>query len=284
MVTRLAVSNIAWRPEEADAALDMLCARGVPGIEIAPGLTFPSEPDPFRPNTAVVDQWRSGLDRRALTLVSMQSLLFGRSEAALFGDADQLGVFEAGMHAAIDLAGGLGCPNLVFGSPAARRVPGGMEMVTAVAIASDVFGRLGDRCRATGSVLAVEPVPSSYGTNFLNTFAETANFVRALDHSAVRVNLDLGALIANAETERFLEHLPAWVGLIGHVHISEPNLAPAPSDMAALARVLNALAHAGRDGWVSIEMLAADGDNVARLKSCVVRAQTAIGGGPGATG
>ena len=42
---RLAVSNIAWRAEEAEAALDRLQVLGVAGLEIAPGLAFAGEPD-----------------------------------------------------------------------------------------------------------------------------------------------------------------------------------------------------------------------------------------------
>lgn len=280
---RLAVSNIAWRPEESEAALDLLTALSVPGLEIAPGLTFVGETDPMRPTSTAVDHWQTGLDRRGLTLVSMQSLLFGSAKAALFGDVDQRAAFETGMEAAIELADRLGCPNLVFGSPGARRIPDSMDPSTATAMAHDVLGRLGDRCRTIGASLSVEPVPTNYGTNFLNTFAETDAFVRALDHPSVRVNLDLGALMANGETDSVMDGLPVGIDRIGHVHISEPELAPAPADAAALAGVVGTLTRAGRAGWASIEMRSGDGDNLARLQPCVIRAQAALGDPDGAS-
>ncbi|MCA3698281.1 sugar phosphate isomerase/epimerase family protein [Brevundimonas sp.] len=273
---RLAISNIAWHPHEAEAALEQLHALGVEGLEIAPGLAFATEADPFRPNPEAIREWRSKLDQRGLTLVSMQSLLFGRPDVALFGQKAQREGFESGIETAIELAKSIGCPTLVLGSPTARSIPDEMDRATAREIALDVMGRLGDRCGAIGACLALEPNPAAYGTNFLNTLEETATFVRAVAHPAVRVNLDLGALIMNGETDTALQTLPESLDLIGHVHISEPHLAPAPADVSALSRVLAALMRAGHQGWVSIEMRAASEDNLGRVRDSLVKAQAAI--------
>ncbi|WP_029414758.1 sugar phosphate isomerase/epimerase family protein [Brevundimonas bacteroides] len=273
---KLAVSNIAWRVDEADAALDRLEALGVPGLEIAPSLAFAGEADPFRPSPAAITAWRADVQRRGMTLVSMQSLLFGQAEAALFGDEAGRRAFEAGIEAAIDLAGELACPNLVLGSPTARRIPANLCLEGAESMAQDVIGRLGDRCRSVGATLSLEPNPVAYGTNFLNTFAETAAFAQALDHPAVRVNLDIGASTMNGEMAAVLSDLTQTVGLIGHVHISEPNLVAAPADTVELARILAALLGVDHDGWASIEMRATDGDNLDRLSVSVGRAQAAL--------
>lgn len=273
---RLAVSNIAWRSEESEAALGHLQALGVQGLEIAAGLAFFGEPDPMRPGPAAVDRFRANMSRKGLTIASMQSLLFGRTEAALFGDSRQRGSFEAGVAAAIDLAGRLDCRNLVLGSPTARCIPDGLDPELATRVAQDVIGRLGDRCSAVGTILSLEPNPATYGTNFLNTFAETAGFVRTLGHSAVRVNLDLGALTINGETDAVVASLPTVAHLIGHVHISEPHLTPAPADVDDLAFVLVALGRQHYQGWVSIEMRSREGDNLHVLADSVTKAQAAI--------
>ncbi len=273
---RLAISNIAWHPHEAEAALEQLHALGIEGLEIAPGLAFSTEADPFRPRPEALRAWQSSLDEKGLTLISMQSLLFGRPDVGLFGQKAEREGFEAGIETAIELAQRLACPTLVLGSPTVRSIPHGMDPATARQIALDVMGRLGDRCGAIGACLALEPNPGAYGTNFLNTFEETATFVRALAHPAVRVNLDLGALIMNGETDTALQSLPEALDLIGHVHISEPHLAPAPADAAALSRVLAALIRAGHLGWVSIEMRAAGEDNLGRVRDSLVKAQAAI--------
>jgi sugar phosphate isomerase/epimerase len=273
---RLAVSNIAWRVEEAEGALERLEALDVPGLEIAPGLAFAGEPEPIRPDAAAVELWSSQLERRGLALASMQSLLFGQAAASLFGDEFGRRVFVKGMEAAIQLAGRLGCPNLVLGSPAARRIPDTLDAHSAMSIALDVIGQLGDRCGEVGARLSLEPNPAAYGANFLNTFAETVAFVRRLDHPAVKVNLDLGALTMNGETAAVLRHLPEHIDTIGHVHISEPQLAFAPADVLRLRETFMALRTAGYGGWVSIEMRSTDGENLERLTTSVLRAQTAL--------
>jgi sugar phosphate isomerase/epimerase len=273
---RLAVSNIAWRAEEAEAALDRLQFLGVAGLEIAPGLAFAGEPDPMLPGSAAIDRWRSALRRRGLTLVSMQSLLFGQAQAALFGDQAERQTFQSGIDAAIELAGRLGCPNLVLGSPTARRIPDGLDARVAQTIALDMIGRLGDRCQTKGVVLSLEPNPAAYGTNFLNTFDETLAFVHALGHPAVRINLDLGALILTGETSEVLAGLTDTVDWIGHIHISEPHLGLAPADETALVQILAALRRVGHDGWASIEMRSTEADNLERLTTSVRIAQAAL--------
>lgn len=251
---KLSVSNIAWPPDLREQAHTMLAAHGVTGLEIAPGLTFPGGTAPLEPSDAAVAAFHADLRRHGLQLTSMQSLLFGVGEAQLFGDAAALRAFEAGVRRAIRLAERLGVPNLVMGSPTARAYAADWTDAEVEARADAVFARLGDACVAAGCVLALEPNPAAYGTNFLNTFAETLAYARRLDHPGVRVNLDLGAVAMNAEGEAMLAALPGAVDQISHVHVSEPNLASAPADPEGLAVVLRALDAAGYEGAVSIEM------------------------------
>jgi sugar phosphate isomerase/epimerase len=253
---RLAMSNIAWAPEERLEAYAALAEAGFTGLEIAPGLLLHAAEDPFDPDAATL---RTALDEVAgagLTLVSMQSLLFGVPGAALFGDADARMAFEAAMRRAIALGGRLGIPNLVFGSPAQRRVPEGMAMDAAVARGAEVFRRLGDHAAAHGTAIAIEANPAAYGTNFCNTLEEAESFVGTVDHPAVRMILDLGAQIMNGTLERTAGLLPRIAPRLNHVHVSEPDLAPAPAPgrPATLAPVFAALAAEGYAGAVSIEM------------------------------
>lgn len=275
MVMRLAVSNIAWRATERDEAHAVLAELGVPGLEIAPGLAFADEPDPFEPSDAAIRAWRTDLERHGLSIVSMQSLLFGVSDAALFGSDAQRTAFETGVGRAIDLAGRVGCPNLVLGSPTARRIPDDMAQAEARRIAKETLRRLGDRCLASGATLALEPNPELYGTNFLNTFAETIALARALDHPAITVNFDIGALILNGETEAAMASLPVDGARLSHVHVSEPHLAPAPAAVERLAPVLSALDQAGYQGWTSIEMRSGETGNIERLRTSVLSTQAA---------
>src|SRR5262245_51516281 len=101
---RLAISNIAWRHEERNAIYTILAKAGVTGLEIAPGLAFAPASDPFLPDESTVATFRREIAAHGLSVVSMQSLLFGVPAAQLFGDAPGRSAFEAGLERAIALA------------------------------------------------------------------------------------------------------------------------------------------------------------------------------------
>lgn len=265
---RLAVSNIAWAPEERQEAYAILADAGITGLEIAPGLFFHEAEDPFLPDTASARRARVEAADAGLTVVSMQSLLFGVTGAALFEGVEARAAFEGGMRRAIALAGRFGIPNLVFGSPLQRRVPQGLAMDEALAQAADMFRRLGDAAAAAETRIAIEANPAAYGTNFLNTLDEALGFVDLVDHPAVVPHLDLGAMHMNGDFAGVPARLPELAPRLSHVHVSEPDLAPAPADPEALVPVLRGLAGAGYARAVSIEMKRAP-DGLAALRRAV---------------
>jgi sugar phosphate isomerase/epimerase len=248
------MSNIAWAPDERLEAYAILAGAGFTGLEIAPGLFFHAAEDPFLPDTASARAARAEMADAGLRLVSMQSLLFGVTGAALFEGAEARAAFESGMRRAIALADRFGIPNLVFGSPLQRRVPDGMGMDDALARAAEVFRKLGDAAAAADTRIAIEANPAAYGTNFCNTLEEALAFVALVDHPAVVPHLDLGAMHMNSDFTSVPARLPDLAPRLSHVHVSEPDLAPAPADPAALVPVLEGLAAAGYPRAVSIEM------------------------------
>jgi len=251
---KLAMSNIAWSAEERLDAYAILAEAGITELEIAPGIFFHAAADPFVPEEAIA---RTALREAAdagLTLVSMQSLLFGVTGAALFEGTEARAAFERGMIRAITLAGRFGIPNLVFGSPAQRSVPAGMAMDAALAEAAAVFRRLGDHAAAAGTRITIEANPAAYGTNFLNTLEEAEAFVQAVDHPGIALILDLGAMHINGSFDSVPTRLPGLMPRLHHVHVSEPDLVPAPAAAAPLVPVLRGLRAAGYAKAVSIEM------------------------------
>lgn len=273
---KLAMSNIGWAPQDARAAYDRMRAHGFTGLEIAPGLTFPGEADAFAPSEDAVAHFRADLSEFGLSVVSMQSLLFGVSGAQLFGSAEELARLEAGLDRAVVLAGRLGIPNLVFGSPGNRAYPQGMAEADAVAHAVDVFCRLGDRALAAGTRIAVEPNPAAYGTNFLTTVAAAADFVVAVDHPAISLNYDMGALFMNEEEGEAAALYARAAGKVSHVHISEPQLAPAPASADRLAAIAAGLLAQGYDRWFSIEMRCPAENALAVIGGCLERTAAAM--------
>lgn len=248
------MSNIAWLPAERLAAYAILGEAGVTGLEIAPGLLFHAADDPFDPDPATARAAMREVEGAGLTLVSMQSLLFGVTGAALFEGPDARAAFERGMTRAIALAGRFGIPNLVFGSPVQRRVSEGLAMAEARDQAAAVFRSLGDQAASAGTCITIEANPAAYGTNFCTTLEEAEAFVALVDHPAIALILDLGAMHINGSFAGLPERLPALTPRLNHVHVSEPHLDPAPADGARLVPVLQGLRGAGYARAVSIEM------------------------------
>lgn len=280
----LAVSNIAWAPSDRDAAYAILKAAGVRGLEIAPGLFFDGADDAFAPTETEAAPRLEAMRRAGLELVSMQSLLFGVEGAALFEGERGLERLRAGMDRAIGLAGRFGIPNLVFGSPRQRNIPDGLDRAEAERLAVETFRGFGDRAAEAGTRISVEPNPAAYGTNFLNRIAEAEAFVRRVDHPAVTLIVDVGALHMNGDFGDIEAIAARTRGLVSHVHISEPELAPSPADAGQAARVMRAMTGAGYDGWFSIEMktppeprLEALEQSVARLVAAAARVSEGAG-------
>ena len=270
-----AMSNIAWLPEERSRAYGLLAEAGVSGLEIAPALFFHTTDDPFEPDESVARTAMAEIADAGLSLVSMQSLLFGVSGAALFEGTEARAALEAAMLRAIKLAGRFGIPNLVFGSPKQRRVPAGVPAAQALEEAAGVFRRLGDAAHREGTKIAIEPSPEVYGTNFLNTLEAATDFVSRVDHSSIALILDLGAMLMNGPSDTVLKVDPKIVASLNHVHVSEPNLAPAPAEAEALAPVLRMLDAQGFDKAISIEMRRPE-DGLVGVASALGRLKSAM--------
>lgn len=268
---KLAVSNIAWPPQDRDTAYAILRDHGITGLEIAPGLLFDGADDAFIPSQAELDDAVAAIERAGLNLVSMQSLLFGVEGAGLFGDEDEQRRLLQGLVRAIDLAGRLRIPNLVFGSPKQRVIPPGMPYQQAERIAIDLFRRVGDIAIGAGTRLAIEPNPAAYGTNFLTRMADVVAFVGKVGHPGISMVFDLGALWMNGDYDDIERLAEAALPFISHVHFSEAHLAPAPATERDAARAFAALARAGYAGWHSIEMRASDQAPLATLAGAVGR-------------
>jgi len=274
----LAMSNIAWPAELTLAAYAAMTGTGVDGLEIAPGLLFSGSKDPFRPTQAEIGRAMADITSAGLRLVSMQSLLYGLEGAELFGDADARARFLQGMNRAVDLAGELGIPNLVFGSPKQRVVPARMTTPVAEQEATDLFLKLDERAAAARMVISIEANPRAYGTNFLNTHEQAAAFVTRVSHPSIRLVLDLGAVALNGESVGELARRPEVMHLVNHVHVSEPNLLPAPASLLLLAHTLSELRTVGYNGAVSIEMKQQEG-GLTVIENCLASLKSAAEAG-----
>lgn len=266
-----AVSNIAWPFADRLQAYRLMAAQDVAGLEIAPGLLFADAEDVFDPPAALIRQRLEEIAAAGLVLVSMQSLLFGVKDVALFGEVGQRRAYIAAIGRAIRLARTLGIPHLVLGSPRERVIPDGMSAAEAWQIATEVFAEIGDFAQANGCRVGLEPNPAIYGTNFATHTDQAARILRDISGSGMCLTLDIGNLQVNAEMPILQQIVAQNADIIGHVHLSEPELALTPADAEMAARVISVLRAAGYQGWLSLEMRSAGAESCAALAIALAR-------------
>lgn len=236
---RLAISNIAWSEEKDELIYAMLKDLRVDALEVAPSRLFKDNPydDLF-----LAHKYAKHLkETYNISIVSIQSMWFGL-EKNLFRSKIDLDFLTEYTFKVIDFANAIDCNNIVFGNPKQRD---GFKPELEQSVYK-FFIRIAEYAKGKGVIIALEPNPKIYGTNFLNTTQETVEFLEKLAHSNLKLNLDLGTMIENNES---IEYLIPRVKLINHIHISEPYLGPIRK--RELHRELKKLNYSG---VVSIEM------------------------------
>ena len=247
-----AASNIGWTAAQYETVWQWMQELGYTGLEIAPTRLFPTEPYACCNGAALF----AGVmhQRYGFSVVSMQSIWYGQTGNIFV--PDEAAALEEYTLEALEFARSCRCPNLVFGCPRNRNRPEGADEKTA----EDFFRRLGPEAARRGAVIALEPNPPIYNTNYLNTTRQALDLVKKLEVPGLAVNLDVGTMIANGERPSDYANEMRYVS---HVHISEPGLAPIqPRPLhRELALLLKGM---GYQGFVSLEMKAAGEEELAR--------------------
>lgn len=240
---KLSISNIAWSVEQDEKIYSLLKANGFTGLEIAPTRIFPKEP---YKHLDKAKEWAILLKKQyGLSISSMQSIWYGRSEK-IFGTEDERIVLKDYTKQVVDFAAIVGCTNLVFGCPKNRNMSSESNIETAI----DFFNNIANYAVQKDVVIALEPNPVIYNTNFINTTKQAFEFVKRIDNPSLLVNIDCGTIIENNEN---LEIIEENIHLVNHIHISEPNLDVIKKRNLhkELAKLLKKTSY---DKFVSIEM------------------------------
>ena len=269
-MTQISISNIAWDTTDDALVAKILASLDVHHIDIAPGKYFPNPEEASDADIAAV---RRTWEERGFALAGFQSLLFGTQGLNVFGSEEvQERMLERLGHIC-RIAAGLGAEKLVFGSPK-NRDRKGLSDAQALDMALEFFTRLGDIAQWFGVVVCLEPNPKAYGANFLTNTMDACDFVVKLDHSGIRMQLDTGAMFMNNEPPETIEQVRDW---IGHVHISEPQLAPLGESGVSHAQIGERFKKAmgQTSSIVTIEMLIPKGDGTDRtslIEKAIVQA------------
>jgi sugar phosphate isomerase/epimerase len=259
---KLAASNLAWRAVDDEIAAQLLAARGVQGIEIAPMKIWPDAPTLGLANAK---EYRARWHDRGFELVALQGILFQKPDLQLFGDRTATKPLQAHLSAMARLASRLGARVIVLGAPANRR-RGTLSFAAAVDRAADVLRVPAEAARAEGCMLCIEPNPIEYGCDFVNTASEGALLVKAVDDAGFGLHLDAGALTASGEVSAAaLRNLSVPAS---HFHASEIGLGPLGAGTVDHQTLGATLREIGYAGWCSIEMREATDVPAAIARAC----------------
>ena len=241
-----ALSTIALPPGDHAAALGRLRRLGYQGVEVAPSRRWS---DTWKGLAAAeVDAYRCDIEAAGLQVVGLHSLLYDQPGMTLFGEkANEPRLLDFMMHLSA-VCRDLGGRTLIWGAGRRRGViPRPEARRRAIGFLERLCAQVADH----GTIFCFEPLGPA-DDDFINKAADALDLVTAVDHPALRIQLDAKALVENGEAGEatFAEVRPYLV----HFHANEPGLGVLGDtgwvDHAALGQCLRDI---GYDGWVSIE-------------------------------
>jgi len=160
----------------------------------------------------------------------------------------------------------LGAEVAVYGAPGTRN-PSNLEPEAARALAAQRLQVLGDIAGANGITVGIEPVPPTYGGDFLSVANDVIEFVRELDHPAVRAHLDTGcAALGGDDIGAAIRTGYPW---LRHFHAAEPQLAGFSRPRADHSAASAALREVRYPYWVAIEMREQPRDPLGALATAI---------------
>ena len=247
---RFAICNELFEGWPLERVLEYCAGVGYDGVEIAP-FTLAEDIRQMPPSRA--RELRRAADGAGIGIVGLHWLL--RSPAGLSINGPDQAAREntrAFMFALIRLCRELGGDVLVFGSPAQRSVGQGDTYEGAWARSVEAFKVCGEEADRRGAVIALEPLTTKE-TNFLTSAQETVRLIKAVDCPAVRLHLDVKAMVGGERKA------PEWVILefkdyLAHFHANDANLRGPGFGDTDFVPIAKALREAGYGGYVSVEV------------------------------
>ena len=157
---------------------------------------------------------------------------------------------EFGRHL-VRLCAAMGGTIMVWGSPKQRSLGEGVTYEDGFKRAVDVLRSISETAGPLGVRIAMEPLTTKE-TNFLTTAAETIKFIKAVDHPACQLHLDVKAM--SGETTAIPQIIAASKAHTIHFHANDPNLRGPGFGEVDFVPIAKALKASKYDGYVSVEV------------------------------
>ncbi|MDC7788371.1 sugar phosphate isomerase/epimerase [Rhodoplanes sp. TEM] len=262
---RIALCNEVIAALPFDRQCGFAAAVGYDGLEVAP---FTLSETPHLMPAAERAALRRAAAEAGIAITGLHYLM--RAPAGLSITTTDAAARETSidvMRRLCGLAHDLGAGVLVHGSPDQRRLDPGSE-ADGRKRAADAFAAVAAAAAEAGVVYCIEPL-SKRQTDCINTVAEAAAIVQAVDSPALRTMIDCSSS-AVTEAEPVPELIRRWIptGLIGHVHFNDPNRRGPGEGELEFAPIVTALREVGWRDVVGVEPFVYEPDGPA----CAARA------------
>ncbi len=245
---KFAVSNIALNSYDHVNELKGLPELGFLGLEVALSRIWRenwNEPSPTQ-----VDAYRRDVEAAGLRVIGLHSLFWDRPEYSLFGDAETRARTMDFLERLSRICRDLGGRTLIYGSQTARW-RGDMSMEEANAQAVAFFSELCQRIEDHNTSYCFEPLETEVA-DYINSVLDALVIVEAVNHPALRIQMDAKALVANNEVDPVT--FQAVARYLVHFHANEPDFGVLGTsgvvNHAAMGRMLHDIDY---EGFVSIE-------------------------------
>jgi sugar phosphate isomerase/epimerase len=233
------------------AQCDMAAKLGYMGLEVAP---FTLGDEPHLMSAAEAATYRRQAEAAGIEITGLHWLLItpkGLSITTPDGALRERSIDV--LERLVGLCAMMGGTVLVHGSPQQRAVPEGESRDVAMERAMEVFARVAAAAEREGVTYCLEPL-ARRETDFVNTVAEAAEIVAAIDSSGFRTMIDTSAAGAT-ETEAVANLINTWLptGRIAHIQVNDRNRRGPGQGDDQFTPILRALHENGYDGVVAVE-------------------------------
>ena len=218
---RIALCNEVLAGLSLERQCAYAAALGYHGLEIAP---FTLGDTPERITTAEAAKIRATVEASGLAVTGLHWLLVKPDGLSLTDpDAAVRARTLAVMTHLVGLCAELGGAVLVHGSPRQRQIAAGETHAIALARLQDAMAQIALVAARVGVIYCIEPL-SRRETALINTIAEAAELVGAIDHPNLRTMIDCSAA-GLTETDAIPALIDRWLptGLIAHLQLNDPN-------------------------------------------------------------
>lgn len=250
MAIRFGICNELFEGWPLERVLGYCAQVGYDAVEIAP-FTLAEDIRDLSPD--VVAEMRRAADQAGIDILGLHWLLASPAGLSVNGpDHAVRAETRDFMFALIALCRDLGGRIMVFGSPSQRSLTEGDTPEALWARTVDMFRACGEEAARHGITFALEPLTKKE-TDFLNTRDEAVRLIEEIDCPAVRLHLDVKAMVGQEDRppetiiRESAEHL-------AHVHANDVNLRGPGFGDVDFRPIAAALEEIGYEGIVSVEV------------------------------